>query len=181
LRLPLGTKLFAVGESMGGFLTEFDSSMPENVDFNKGNAMQARPILYTVGTDLRSVEDFIEIIQAYEIRAVLDVRSYPKSKLAHFNRQPFSALLETNGVEYHFLGKELGGLRKGGYTAYIITEEFREGIRKVEAIAREKTSAVVCAERFPWKCHRKWISLELQKQGWDVRHIIDKGKVWIPK
>jgi uncharacterized protein (DUF488 family) len=84
-------------------------------------------------------------------------------------------------VEYHFLGKELGGLRKGGYTAYIITEEFREGVRKVEAIAREKTSAVVCAERFPWKCHRKWISLELQTQGWDVRHIIDKGKVWIPK
>jgi hypothetical protein len=52
-----------LGESIRGFLTEFDSSMPENVG-NKGNTMQARPILYTVGTDLRSVEDFIEIIQA---------------------------------------------------------------------------------------------------------------------
>ena len=170
-----------MGQGIRGFMTEFDSSLPKNVDFKKDKAMQARPILYTVGTDLRSVEDFVEIIHAYEIRAVLDVRSYPKSKLAHFSRQPFSGLLETNGIEYHFLGKELGGLRKGGYTSYIITEEFREGVRKVEAIAREKTSALVCAERFPWKCHRKWISLELQKQGWEIRHIIDKGKVWAPK
>jgi len=143
--------------------------------------MQARPILYTVGTDLRSVEDFMEIIHAYEIRAVLDVRSYPRSKLPHFSGEMLSGLLASNGIAYHFLGKELGGLRKGGYTAYIITEEFREGIRSLEAIARETLSVIICAERFPWKCHRKWISLELHKRGWEVRHIIDKGKLWIPK
>jgi len=143
--------------------------------------MQALPILYTLGTGLRSSEDFMEIIHAYEIRAVLDVRSYPRSKLPHFSGEMLSGLLASNGIAYHFLGKELGGLRKGGYTAYIITEEFREGIRSLEAIARETLSVIICAERFPWKCHRKWISLELHKRGWEVRHIIDKGKLWIPK
>lgn len=143
--------------------------------------MQALPILYTLGTGLRSSEDFMEIIHAYEIRAVLDVRSYPRSKLPHFSGEMLSGLLASNGIAYHFLGKELGGLRKGGYTAYIITEEFREGIRSLEAIACETLSVIICAERFPWKCHRKWISLELHKRGWEVRHIIDKGKLWIPK
>ena len=143
--------------------------------------MQARTILYTVGTDLRSVEDFMEIIHAYEIRAVLDVRSYPRSKLPHFSGGTLPELLASNGIAYHFLGKELGGLRKGGYTAYIVTDGFREGIRALEAIARETLSVIICAERFPWKCHRKWISFELQKQGWEIRHIIDKGNVWTPR
>src|SRR5512134_1864858 len=98
--------------------------------------MQARPILYTVGTDLRSVEDFMEIIHAYEISAVLDVRSYPRSKLPHFSGEMLPRLLASNGIAYHFLGKELGGMRKGGYTAYIVTDGFREGIRALEAIAR---------------------------------------------
>jgi len=143
--------------------------------------MDQKPVVYTVGTGLRSLEDFIEILLACDIKTVIDVRSYPMSKLSHFSRQNFPHLLETNGIEYRFLGKELGGLRKGGYTAYMITEEFREGVENLERISREALSVIVCAERFPWKCHRKWISLELQKHGWEVRHIIDKGKLWIPK
>jgi uncharacterized protein (DUF488 family) len=143
--------------------------------------MDQKPIVFTIGTGLRSFEDFIEILFAYDIEAVIDIRSYPKSKLPHFSGQTFPQLLKSNRIEYFFLGRELGGLRKGGYTAYIITEEFREGVRALETIAWEKLSVIICAEKFPWKCHRKWIALELQKQGWDIRHIIDKGKVWIPK
>ena len=143
--------------------------------------MDQKPVVYTVGTGLRSLEDFIEILLACDIKTVIDVRGYPMSKLSHFSRQNFPHLLETNGIEYRFLGKELGGLRKGGYIAYMITEEFREGVANLERIAREALSVIVCAERFPWKCHRRWISLELQKYGWEVRHIIDKGKLWIPK
>ena len=79
------------------------------------------------------------------------------------------------------LGKELGGFRKGGYIAYTLTDEFMEGIGKVESLAQVRLSAIICAERFPWKCHRKWISRELHRRGWEVEHIIDKGKVWTPQ
>jgi uncharacterized protein (DUF488 family) len=142
--------------------------------------MQNR-FIYTLGTGLRSAEDFVEILLAYDIKAVIDVRSFPRSKMPHFSSGPLSELLAANGVNYFFLGRELGGFRKGGYTAYIITEEFSEGVGMIESIAWETVSAIICSEKFPWKCHRRWISRELRSRGWVVEHIIDKGKVWKPK
>lgn len=142
--------------------------------------MQSR-LIFTLGTGLRSAEDFIEILLAYDIRAVIDVRSFPRSKMPHFTIAPLSELLASNNISYYFLGKELGGFKKGGFTAYITTEEFSEGVGMVEAIAWETVSVIICSEKFPWKCHRKWISRELRQRGWVVEHIIDKGKVWKPK
>jgi len=137
--------------------------------------------IYTLGTGRRSREDFVEILLSYGIESFLDVRSFPRSKLPIFNRDALEELLQMNEIQYHFLGKELGGLRKGGYAAYIVTKDFQNGIEAVETIATEKISVIACAEKLPWKCHRKWISRELQKRGWHVEHIIDKGKVWVPR
>ena len=137
--------------------------------------------IYTLGTGRRGEEDFVEILLSYNIQALIDVRSLPRSKLPIFRKENLENLLRREGIEYHFLGKELGGFRKGGYTAYIITDDFANGIDLLEPIAEAKTSVIVCAERFPWKCHRKWISRELHKRGWEVDHIIEKGKLWIPK
>jgi uncharacterized protein (DUF488 family) len=137
--------------------------------------------IYTLGTGRRSEEDFVEILLSYDIEVLIDVRSLPRSKLPIFRKENLENLLSREGIEYHFLGKELGGFRKGGYTSYIITDDFRKGIDLLESVAAGKTSVIVCAERFPWKCHRKWISRELHKRGWEVDHIIDKGKLWIPK
>ncbi len=137
--------------------------------------------IYTLGTDRRSEEDFVEILLAYNIQVLIDVRSFPKSKIPIFSKENLKYLLEREGIEYCFLGKELGGFRKGGYTAYIITDDFNKGIDLLESIAMKKTSVIICAERFPWKCHRKWIARELHQRDWEVDHIIDKGKLWIPR
>ena len=137
--------------------------------------------IYTLGTDRRSEEDFTEILFAYNIQSLIDVRSFPRSKIPIFSKENLEDLLKREGIEYHFLGKELGGLRKGGYVSYIITDEFNKGIDLIESIALYKMSVIICAEKLPWKCHRKWISRELHKRDWEVDHIIDKGKVWIPK
>jgi uncharacterized protein (DUF488 family) len=137
--------------------------------------------IYTLGTDRRNEEDFIEILLEYNIRSLIDVRSFPRSKILIFRREYLEPLLTLEKIEYHFLGRELGGLRKGGYIAYIITDDFSKGIDMIESIALDKTSVIMCAERFPWKCHRKWIARELNRRGWEVDHIIDKGKVWVPK
>ncbi|MEK6673628.1 MAG: DUF488 domain-containing protein [Nitrospirota bacterium] len=137
--------------------------------------------IFTLGTGRRSEEDFIEILKAYNIEALIDVRSLPKSKNVHFNRGNLEELLSSEGIGYYYLGRELGGFRKGGYIAYTLTEGFMQGISRLEAVAVQMPSVIICAERFPWKCHRKWIARELHKRGWEVAHIMDKGKVWTPK
>jgi uncharacterized protein (DUF488 family) len=136
--------------------------------------------IYTLGTGRRSEEDFIEILLACNIQSLVDVRRFPKSKIPLFTRENLEPLLHREGIEYHFLGTELGGFRKGGYIAYTLTDEFTRGVDTLESIAAEKTSVIICAERFPWKCHRKWIARELHRRGWEVEHIIEKGKVWVP-
>jgi uncharacterized protein (DUF488 family) len=137
--------------------------------------------IYTLGTGLRSLEDFIEIISSYSIIAVIDVRSYPVSKFAHFRKINLEPLLKKELFEYYYLGRELGGFRKEGYEHYTHTPEFEQGITLLESIASVKTSVIICAEHFPWKCHRRFIARALQGKGWTVEHIIDKGKVWVPK
>jgi len=137
--------------------------------------------ILTLGTGTRSEEDFVEILLAYDIAALIDVRSYPKSKSPYFTGENLEKLLRDESIEYHFLGRELGGFRRGGYEAYTLTDDFMKGIERLEAIARDRLSVFVCAERFPWKCHRRWIARELHRRGWIVEHIIEKGKVWVPK
>ena len=137
--------------------------------------------IYTLGTSRRSEEDFIEILLLYDIKTVIDVRRFPKSKLQTYTKEYLENLLQREGIAYIFLGVELGGFRKGGYEAYTNTEDFKRGIDVLENIAGNDQAVIICAERFPWKCHRRWIARELHARGWLVEHIIDKGKVWVPK
>ena len=137
--------------------------------------------IYTLGTDRRTEEDFVEILFAYQIQSLIDVRRFPKSKNPIFTRENLEHLLYEEGIEYYFLGAELGGFRKGGYIAYTLSDDFIKGVTLLESIALKKTAVIICAEKFPWKCHRKWIARELHKRGWEVEHIIDKGKVWVPR
>lgn len=122
--------------------------------------------IYTLGTGRRSGEDFIEILFGSDIKTLIDVRSFPKSKMPIFTRENLENLLKKEGINYVSLGGELGGFRKGGYEAYTTTGDFRRGVEILEDIASKGTSVIVCAERFPWKCHRRWISRELCRCGW---------------
>jgi len=137
--------------------------------------------IFTLGTSLRSEDEFVGILKHYHIEALVDVRSYPKSKFPIFNQDYLEKMITKAGMEYHFLGKELGGFRKGGYEKYMTTDSFQKGLDKLEQIAQAKVSVVVCAEKLPWKCHRRFIATALQKRGWETVHIIEQGRIWPPK
>jgi uncharacterized protein (DUF488 family) len=47
-------------------------------------------------------------------------------------------------------------------------------------MAAQAPTAFVCAERLPWKCHRRHIAQALAARGWDVRHIIEEDRLWHP-
>jgi uncharacterized protein (DUF488 family) len=126
-------------------------------------------------------EEFIELLRQYHIETVVDVRSFPQSRFEHFNRENLANILEGEGFHYEYLGKELGGFRKGGYLAYTKTAPYQGGISHLERIGCQGITAFVCAERFPWKCHRRFIAASLEERGWKVLHIIERGRVWSPK
>jgi len=137
--------------------------------------------IFTLGTSNRTFKEFLEILEKYQIKVVVDVRHFPTSKLfPHFKKENLKKLLEKEKIKYFHLEK-LGGYREGGYEKYMETKDFKEGLEKLMEIAKREKTAIVCAEKFPWKCHRAFISQALEKKGFKVIHIIDKERIWEPK
>lgn len=133
--------------------------------------------IFTVGTGTRTIDEFIEILKFYRIENVVDVRRFPTSKrFPHFKRENLEKILEERGFRYFYMGDLLGGFREGGYEKYLLTQEFLNGLNRLIEIAEKGTTLFFCAETLPWRCHRRFIARELQKHGWDVRHIIKKGE-----
>ncbi|MFN3532976.1 MAG: DUF488 family protein [Candidatus Brocadia sp.] len=137
-----------------------------------------KKIIYTIGTSARKLREFIETLKYYEVERVIDVRHFPtSSRFPHFKRERLNRSLPGKCIDYIYLGEKLGGYRPGGYEAHMKTPEFEEGIRDLEKVAGEKVSAFFCAEKLFWRCHRGFIADALIKRGWEVHHIIEKGKV----
>ena len=60
-----------------------------------------------------------------------------------------------------------------GYADYMQTEPFLHALDELIAIARDRPTAIMCAESLPWRCHRSLIADALVVRGWDVRDIMD--------
>lgn len=56
------------------------------------------------------------------------------------------------------------------------TEEFQKGIEHLLELAREKRTAIMCAEAVWWRCHRSLIADYLKSVGVIVNHIIDQNR-----
>jgi len=153
--------------------------------------MENQKIIWTIGHSTRSIEDFIEMLQAFKIEVLVDVRSFPGSRrFPQFNKENLAESLLTNKIEYlHIL--RLGGRRtpkkdsknRGwkhesfrGYADYMETEYFKKGIDELAEITEKRKTAIMCSEAVWWKCHRSMISDYLKLHGWTVMHIMDKIK-----
>ena len=147
---------------------------------DKGNNSLKKTV-YTIGTSNRTLKDFTALLEKFEIEVAADIRRFPTSKFEHFRKTNLEQALQKNKINYVYLGQELGGYRKGGYPDYMKTKVFKDGIIKLKTIAKCKKVALFCAERFPWKCHRRFIGNFLQINGFRVIHIIEKDKVWESK
>lgn len=138
-------------------------------------------VIYTLGTSTRTGEEFIELLKSHQVAVVADVRRFPSSRFEYFRGENLARLLTEAGISYIYLGEELGGYRRGGYQNFTGSPQFQAGLERLEELASQGRVAVICAERFPWRCHRRFIALELERRGWQVRHIIDRNKDWVPR
>jgi len=129
---------------------------------------------YTVGHSTRTIPELLVLLRQHGVGILADVRRFPGSKkYPHFSQQNLEIELPRKGIRYLWLGELLGGFRSGGYRKYTETEEFRRGVQQLESAAEMGVTAVMCAELLWFRCHRRYISEELVKRGFEVVHIID--------
>lgn len=133
---------------------------------------------------------FIEILESFKIETLVDIRGLPGSrKFPQFNKENLQISLSQCNINYIHLG-DLGGHRKihkdsknirwrndsfRAYADYMETIEFTLAIKKLEAIAAQSTTSIMCAEALWWRCHRSMVADYLKIKGWNVLHILNKN------
>ncbi len=144
--------------------------------------------IWTIGHSTRTLEVFLDLLFAYRIDAVADVRRFPGSRrYPHFAKDALGETLPRHGIVYRWLPK-LGGRRPvqpdspndgwrnasfRGYADYLASAEFAEGLDELLALASERRTAMMCAEAVWWRCHRSLIADVLRVRGIEVIHILD--------
>ena len=125
--------------------------------------------------------EFLSVLRAYGIQTLVDVRRYPASgRFPHFTRAALARSLRRAGIRYLHLGEDLGGFREGGFEAYMATPAFAAGLKTLEFTAGRAPTAIMCAERLPWQCHRRYIAAAMTQRGWEVVHVIAPDQTWSP-
>lgn len=142
--------------------------------------------IFTVGHSYHTPDAFLALLTQYGIQAVADVRSAPYSRhIPHFNKDSITAFLKSRGIEYVFLGRELGARRperscyvngRAEYERIAELDIFREGIDRLRRGSEKMRIAVMCTEKDPLCCHRcLLVSRALAKVGSEVSHIHADG------
>jgi len=149
----------------------------------------ARSTVYTLGHSNHTPEHFIELLKAHAIGVLADVRSQPYSKYAvDYNVEALKRTLDAHGIQYLFLGQELGGrppepeyYDAEGYVRYdrvAASKRFQDGVeRLLQGLARFRV-ALMCSEEEPASCHRRLlIARVLAERGVEVLHIRGDGRL----
>jgi uncharacterized protein (DUF488 family) len=146
--------------------------------------------LYTIGHSTRTLDELVAALKGHKIATLVDIRAFPMSRrLPHFNRESLEDELPKRGIAYVWM-KELGGHRKKirddspntglrndsfrNYADYMLTPEFEQAISRLLAIAEKGKTAIMCAERVYFQCHRMLVSDYLTAHGHVVLHIDDE-------
>jgi uncharacterized protein (DUF488 family) len=143
--------------------------------------------ILTIGHSTRPIEEFVALLKQYSVERLVDVRTVRRSRFnPQFNEGDLSTSLEPFGVTYE-TSPNLGGLRKPrrdsrnlgwrnasfrGYADYMETPEFARGLADLMARSAHESTALMCAEAVPWRCHRSLIADALVLKGVEVRHIL---------
>jgi len=151
----------------------------------------AMPTVLIIGHSTHPWKVFLALLRAHRVERVIDVRSIPRSRHnPQFNQETLRAKLRGARIGYVHLRK-LGGLRHArgdsanmgwrnrsfrGFADYMQTSEFDAGLQRLIKLARQKRTALMCAEAVPWRCHRSLIADALTVLGIRVEDIMSKNR-----
>ncbi|MCL2116734.1 MAG: DUF488 domain-containing protein [Methanobrevibacter sp.] len=145
--------------------------------------------IYTIGHSSHKIDYFIKLLKKFDINLVLDVRSTPYSKYApQFNKELFEKELETNGINYNFVGHTFGARQKDSnlysedgildFDKVKESNKFKIGITKVINNVNIANIVLMCSEKEPIDCHRSiLISNVFSKRNISIKHILANGEI----
>jgi len=142
--------------------------------------------IYSIGYAIHTIESFINTLKKFNITAIADVRSQPYSKFKpEFNRENLKQALINNGIEYVFLGDNIGArieapecYKNGKADYHLISKRplFQKGVGRILKGMKKYSIAIMCAEKDPINCHRTiLICKHLKNDNIKIIHIIDSN------
>ena len=144
--------------------------------------------IWTIGYGSRSISEFIDVLQQYQIAYLIDVRSVPHSGYKkEFSKEPLAKEVEKHGIRYVYMGDLLGG-KPDDESCYVngivdyekvkVAEFFQRGIERLRtAFAQQQRVALMCSEEKPEHCHRcKLIGVTLTHEELPVVHIDENNE-----
>jgi uncharacterized protein (DUF488 family) len=151
--------------------------------------------LLTFGHSTHPIERFLELLRRAGVEAVADVRRFPGSRRnPQFGAATLERSLDAAGISLHPCGAELGGRRRAArgrkargagwsnpsfraYADHMASPAFGAGIERLEAVAAERRTAIMCAEADWHRCHRRLIADAMLARGWRVAHLLADGSL----
>lgn len=130
--------------------------------------------IFTIGYGGRETDEFIALLNEYEIDTLVDVRSQPYSRYApDFCKERLAVILNRSGIEYQFMGKSLGG-RPADSQCYTYSPQrkkklldakkcesrdfYQRGISQLkQALSTGRRIVIMCSELEPQDCHRGYV------------------------
>ncbi|MDN8622471.1 DUF488 domain-containing protein [Corynebacterium sanguinis] len=149
--------------------------------------------IFTVGHSNLEFDEFVRMLQAAGVAAVVDVRKLTGSrKYPWFNDDSLTQRLPTHGIAY-MKNEGLAGRRNvsktipfevnanwqnrsfHNYADHALGEEFSTALEKLGQHAAHTPTAIMCSEAVWWRCHRRIITDHLLAHGDEVEHVMGLG------
>ena len=134
--------------------------------------------IYTIGHGRHAWNDFLALLQKWEITFLCDVRNFARSRWVQFNGAILSENLRQSGIGYEHL-PECGGKKIAK------PEDLASGIERILELSAELETAIMCSESQPLtnhkipkaNCHRVGLLSPLLKAKGATRiiHILPNG------
>jgi uncharacterized protein (DUF488 family) len=136
---------------------------------------RGRPTIYTIGHSNLAIEEFVAALNHFGVRGLVDVRSTPYSQYSpQYNQETLDCSLKEAGIGYRFAGESLGGrpvdptcykdgVVPDGHANYLELVDydevsrrpwFQKGIERLLDLAAQESTAIMCSEEDPVRCHR---------------------------
>ncbi|MEQ8406454.1 MAG: DUF488 domain-containing protein [Oceanicaulis sp.] len=138
-------------------------------------------MLYTIGYEGASLDDFVATLQAAGVQTLADIRERAQSRRKGFSKTALREALASAGIQYvHF--RALGDPKEGRdaarsgdwakfravFSTVMKTVEAKTALEEIGARALQESVCLLCYERDHRTCHRKIVSEALEARL-DVR------------